>query len=340
MLRPDTRYYVKLDNPATFEQAVAKAQMVEQLLAEATPSHQALATNPSYRGKSGSTCETKLQRQNYRGRRNPFNRGQVNFSQQSRGRLPTRLVRAEPTTGCFNCEGDDHFSRQCPSPRVTRRTAGKSSLRSSSSNRNYSRILPRDGIPPSRYDRDRELSQALSIGIESFRRLSQIRALSISLQENQSALERSDARVKELVKRNEELANFTFEQSSYISMPQVELLFAVSMLLYFASSGALLTTAWLCPRDPAEALARIPTLCNCSWIIPPVEETKKALSVHIYRPNTRHYDTAAHLYKVVTQSVTLLSLESCKLMIQHHKCECGSMTWSNDFWATSNSIII
>nr|CDJ83919.1 C. briggsae CBR-DCT-10 protein [Haemonchus contortus] len=35
-LRPDIRYYVKLDNPATFEKAVAKAQMVEQLLAEAT----------------------------------------------------------------------------------------------------------------------------------------------------------------------------------------------------------------------------------------------------------------------------------------------------------------
>ncbi|KAK6741289.1 hypothetical protein RB195_009255 [Necator americanus] len=35
-LRPDIRYYVKLDNPLTFEQAVAKAQMVEQLLTEAT----------------------------------------------------------------------------------------------------------------------------------------------------------------------------------------------------------------------------------------------------------------------------------------------------------------
>ena len=35
-LRPDIRYYVKLDNPTSFEQAVGKAQMVEQLLAEAT----------------------------------------------------------------------------------------------------------------------------------------------------------------------------------------------------------------------------------------------------------------------------------------------------------------
>nr|CDJ93644.1 unnamed protein product [Haemonchus contortus] len=35
-LRPDIRYYLTLDNPTTFEQATAKAQMVEQLLAEAT----------------------------------------------------------------------------------------------------------------------------------------------------------------------------------------------------------------------------------------------------------------------------------------------------------------
>ncbi|KAL6737938.1 hypothetical protein Aduo_011540 [Ancylostoma duodenale] len=35
-LRPDTRYYVKLEGPVTFEQAVNKAQMVEQLLSEAT----------------------------------------------------------------------------------------------------------------------------------------------------------------------------------------------------------------------------------------------------------------------------------------------------------------
>lgn len=34
-LRPDVRYYVKFYNPSTFEQAVSKAQVVEQLLAEA-----------------------------------------------------------------------------------------------------------------------------------------------------------------------------------------------------------------------------------------------------------------------------------------------------------------
>ncbi|RCN48209.1 hypothetical protein ANCCAN_05755, partial [Ancylostoma caninum] len=34
-LRSDIRYFVKLDNPTTFEQAVTKAQTVEQLLSEA-----------------------------------------------------------------------------------------------------------------------------------------------------------------------------------------------------------------------------------------------------------------------------------------------------------------
>ncbi|VDO77870.1 unnamed protein product [Haemonchus placei] len=118
------------------------------------------------------------------------------------------------------------------------------------------------------------------------------------------------------------------------------------------------TSAWLCPYDPADALARIPTSYNCSWIIPPAEETPRALSVHIYRPNTQRYDTVAHLCKVVVQSVTysvnffgaryqnssethaVVPLESCKLMIQHHKCEHGTLIQSDDFWATSNPLVI
>lgn len=39
-LRGDVRYFVRLDNPSTFEQAVSRAQMVEQLLAEATADKQ------------------------------------------------------------------------------------------------------------------------------------------------------------------------------------------------------------------------------------------------------------------------------------------------------------
>nr|CDJ86555.1 Retrotransposon gag protein domain containing protein [Haemonchus contortus] len=63
-LRPDIRYYVKLDNPATFEQAVAKAQMVEQLLAEATADR---LIRPSQPGQAIEVCKgcgddrTKLQ---------------------------------------------------------------------------------------------------------------------------------------------------------------------------------------------------------------------------------------------------------------------------------------
>ncbi|VDO29282.1 unnamed protein product [Haemonchus placei] len=190
-LRPDIRYYVKLDNPSTFEQAVAKAQMVEQLLAEATADRLIRPSLPTQAIEVKAAAPPQQSSRNYERRRSPFNRGQAHFSQQPRGRLPTRPVRAEATTNCFNCGGVGLFSRQCPSPRVTRRAPGKSSFRSLSNDGNFSRFSPRDGIPPSRYDRDRELSQARD----------QIRALSISLQENQSALERSDARVNALVKR-------------------------------------------------------------------------------------------------------------------------------------------
>ncbi|KAL6735565.1 hypothetical protein Aduo_005993 [Ancylostoma duodenale] len=46
-LRPDIRYCVKLDNPATFEQAVGKAQMVKQLLAEASADRLIKPAGPS-----------------------------------------------------------------------------------------------------------------------------------------------------------------------------------------------------------------------------------------------------------------------------------------------------
>ncbi|XGW28006.1 hypothetical protein V3C99_008088 [Haemonchus contortus] len=52
-LRGDIRYFVKLDNPASFEQAVTKAQMVEQLLSEATAER---LISPEHRTNSPATA--------------------------------------------------------------------------------------------------------------------------------------------------------------------------------------------------------------------------------------------------------------------------------------------
>ncbi|XGW34069.1 hypothetical protein V3C99_018103 [Haemonchus contortus] len=52
-LRGDIRYFVKLDNPASFEQAVTKAQMVEQLLSEATAER---LISPEHRSNSPATA--------------------------------------------------------------------------------------------------------------------------------------------------------------------------------------------------------------------------------------------------------------------------------------------
>ncbi|XGW13708.1 hypothetical protein V3C99_000209 [Haemonchus contortus] len=245
-LRPDIRYYVKLDNPATFEQAVAKAQMVEQLLAEATADRLIRPSQPgqAIEVKAAATSGQSFRRPNYETPRNVFTRGRAQFPQQSRDRQSPRPARTVTNNTCFNCGGVGHFSRQCPSPRVSRGTADKPVRRSLSSDRNYNQSSSRGFLPPSRYERDRELSQARD----------QIRALSISLQENQSALERSDARVNALVKRNEELANSAFgtstPRSSTTSMPPVKFLFTISMLVCAVIGEPISTSAWLFYHRP------------------------------------------------------------------------------------------
>uniref|UniRef100_A0A0N4W0S0 CCHC-type domain-containing protein n=1 Tax=Haemonchus placei TaxID=6290 RepID=A0A0N4W0S0_HAEPC len=91
-LRPDIRYYVKLDNPATFEKAVAKAQMVEQLLAEATADRLIRPSQPAQ----------------------PIE-GIRSAGPQQSGILAST---------CFNCGGSGNYSRVCPTPRANRRQPG------------------------------------------------------------------------------------------------------------------------------------------------------------------------------------------------------------------------
>ncbi|KAK6748949.1 hypothetical protein RB195_001519 [Necator americanus] len=94
LLGPDIRYYIKLDNPLTFEQAVAKTQMVEQLLAEATADR---LINPV---GAARTIEQSAPARN-----------QDVFRQHGipdRRPIPSR-------SNCFNCGGLGHHARQCPS---------------------------------------------------------------------------------------------------------------------------------------------------------------------------------------------------------------------------------
>ncbi|VDO07039.1 unnamed protein product [Haemonchus placei] len=171
-------------------------------------------------------------------------------------------IRSRSPVKCFDCGEVGHLSRQCPSPRNSQGDTGKPTARSSPRGHGFSR-LPRNYASPSRYDRDRELPQARE----------QVNALSISLQENKSALEKTDARVTALVRRNEELARSTYghvpSSSFSLPMPQVNLLLPLSILLCASFSEALTTPAWLCPHSPTDALARIPTHYNCSQVILP-----------------------------------------------------------------------
>ncbi|XGW34657.1 hypothetical protein V3C99_018555 [Haemonchus contortus] len=197
-LRPDIRYYVKLDNPATFEKAVAKAQMVEQLLAEATADR---LIRPSQPAQPIEVKAAIAPRRDNRGPRHnkrlpPRARASYQSFQGIRNTGPQQPGILAPT--CFNCGGSGHYSRVCPTPRANRRQSDTGSFSSR----------------PQRRSRTSNFSSSRKTDHELRQAREQIRALSLSLHENQSALENSDARVNALIKRNEELANSAFGSGS------------------------------------------------------------------------------------------------------------------------------
>ncbi|KAK6760825.1 hypothetical protein RB195_022043 [Necator americanus] len=245
-LRPDIRYYVKLDNPLTFEQAVAKAQMVEQLLAEATADR---LINPvgAARMIEVKAVAAKPPRTNFGERRyvrrslSRTNRPRF-FQQSARNQDVSRQhgipdCRLVPSrSNCFNCGGLGHHARQCQSPAVQLPASGRrqSSLRGALPF--YDRQRFSSSSVNAVYPDSDALSQELSQAREQFN------ALSISLRNSQAACEHSEARVSALIKRNEELASSAFGQLSQSSLrsphnlPDVRLLFACSLILTLCTS--------------------------------------------------------------------------------------------------------
>ncbi|XGW27434.1 hypothetical protein V3C99_007773 [Haemonchus contortus] len=132
-LRSDVRYFVKLDNPSTFEQAVTKAQTVEQLLSEATaerllhpastPATVQVMSRPSRKGPPQS------QRQAPQG--NPFRPRMAPQASPWRQQLPSqsRAPRATEEVRCYNCNGIGHFAFSCPSARRSRTSGPRSQPR-------------------------------------------------------------------------------------------------------------------------------------------------------------------------------------------------------------------
>ncbi|KHJ97537.1 hypothetical protein OESDEN_02472 [Oesophagostomum dentatum] len=191
----------------------------------------------------------------------------------------------------------------------------------------------------------------------------QIEALTVSLHDHQTALQNSEERVLALTKRNQELAESTFGRPASThkplssALPDVRLLLVCSMVLStFLPCSSLSSSAWLCPREPSDVIARIPLSYNCSRLIPRVNATPIPLAVHIFRPNTQRYDTPAYLCRIITRSVEyyvnffgarteshtetyqIVSVEACKLMHLHHKCTHGTLDPHGDSFSTANQL--
>ncbi|VDO58125.1 unnamed protein product [Haemonchus placei] len=208
----------------------------------------------------------------------------------------SRDAQGGPTQPCYNCGGTGHFARQSPSPRNQRRPTGTPSynVRSRPLDRHLPHSSPSSELYPARRDQSHDLLEARE----------QIRALSVSLRENQSALERFEARAHALIKRNEELAQSSFgglpsssSRSGSTHLPQVKFLLPLVALHVLREhySSPNVRVALLAGfighvyenSIHLHTIARILVLASVIFLV---------LSLYVYRPNTERYDTSAFLW--------------------------------------------
>ncbi|KAK6045185.1 zinc knuckle, partial [Cooperia oncophora] len=256
-----------------------------------------------------------------------------------------RMAPAEYSQACFNCGGFGHFARQCPSTRALSRGTGMPSY--SVQPRTFDRRAPRSASPAlraPRRDHSRELTEARE----------QIRALSITLRDNQSALERSEARTN---------ASLSATRS------WLTLLLAIRLLHPDLFHRTFLKCAYCWPY---QLFLFVVSLAPC---LPRLGSAHEIVLIHLREylllttvliffhvlvtpPNTQRYDSPAFLCKILTRSVTysisffgaryenhsesqqIVSSDACNLMVQHHRCAFGELHPSGDTWSTSNELNI
>uniref|UniRef100_A0A7I4YWP9 Reverse transcriptase n=1 Tax=Haemonchus contortus TaxID=6289 RepID=A0A7I4YWP9_HAECO len=169
-LRGDIRYFVKLDNPTSFEQAVAKAQMVEQLLAEASAErliNPGSSGSPSVRVAAGTPVDQHIVQGRNRSPpprvrfRSPPSR--TAYQQQPRrsaartpGRAQTRPAR--PTLQCHNCN-----------PNITLPTQAGASSSDSRDTKESSAIQPSSSHAAARRQSHGDVARASALGTDSRR---------------------------------------------------------------------------------------------------------------------------------------------------------------------------
>ncbi|KAK6036916.1 hypothetical protein COOONC_25579 [Cooperia oncophora] len=164
----------------------------------------------------------------------------------------------------------------------------------------------------------------------------------------QLEMQRSQTQIAALLKRNHELSQAVFHNKRFqsssaaasASLPSVSCMFiALGAISFVGDSSA--TSAWLCPFDHHDQIIRVPFSYNCSHIFPTIDSNIDSVSLNIFRPNTKRYSSPAFWCKIITTSASYsvnffgartevrtetlqtVSLEHCRMMSAHHRCEYG-----------------
>lgn len=109
--------------------------------------------------------------------------------------------------------------------------------------------------------------------------------------------------------------------------------------------------------DQHDPFLRIPLDYNCSHLLPDLSSPPRNLSIHVFRPNTRRYDSPASLCKIVEHTVVYsvnffgaraeshseshrsVTVEHCRRMQTHKRCEFGMLSSSDGIYKTPNSLV-
>ncbi|KAK6046028.1 hypothetical protein COOONC_16466, partial [Cooperia oncophora] len=228
--------------------------------------------------------------------------------------------------------GFGHFAGACPSPR-----------RQGS--------LPSQPVARSPFPNRSQPAPARSYNAQAFTvdPLSDVATLSASLRDSQDQLQRSQARVSALLRRNEELTQASLERPvspphpTSSVLPDIRALFCVVLCLTVFASPGNAFDAWLCPSDNPATFFFLPDTQNCSEMLPNVSSPLDKVVLHVYRPNTQLYSSPAFFCKIIRHSVTFsvnffgarrethtetplpVSAEECRQMALHHRCSQGEM---------------
>lgn len=337
-LRRNIRYFVRLDNPDSFEKAVQKSQQVENLLSEATassllePGEPAVAPVEALANLSVSR-NNRQQNFSQSSYRRPFGR----FNSNSFSNRPQTNHNANRGVKCFACGRIGHIARECYSRQPQRAGQRRDSFGF------------RNGRGDRRYGPSQQSSAPATVATLQEQ---------VGLFENK--LKNSKLQIEALTKRNQELTEGENKNNLSSNKGTPPAIFALSLITFLSMLSGIessVTVPGLICNAPTHSL-ELPNLRNCSFKERATISKVRPLEINLLKPNIASYGAEAVSCKILKETITYsinffgakteikekaflpTSFEHCSMMANEKRCAFGEMVQVGKIWRTQNALEI